>query len=255
MKHQLGCATQRRQTANTSSRQSRCRRACLAIAAQSAPVEQAEAGAGSAGRAADAAEQSASSAHDPNAVTVTEERLPHSHIRLTVTVPPALVRKSYDKGLKQLRAKTTIPGFRAGKKVCACVYSLMLPVLATACASCHAAAAGQELRPVRCMAGCRQVPPQVLLEAVGGAEMANGTCVERMLKDILPVVRMGCMAIAACLGSLAGARTLSTLRRHRKDEHMQMPVVTAAVHARRHCSPTGTPQSRSRSASRRTLIA
>jgi hypothetical protein len=89
----------------------------MAAAAQSVPVEQAGAGTGAAVTATDAAEQSSGSTHDPNAVTVTEERLPQSHIRLTVTVPPALVRKFYDKGLKQLRAKTTIPGFRAGKKV------------------------------------------------------------------------------------------------------------------------------------------
>ena len=30
----------------------------------------------------------------------------------------------------------------------------------------------------------------MLVDAVGGEHMVNGTCVERMLKDVLPVVRV-----------------------------------------------------------------
>ena len=100
------------QGCHAASRQRRCRRACLLAAA---PVEQAQqAQASSNGKPAAAGPSGQQ--QDPNAVLVTEERMPQSHIRLTVTVPPALVRKSYDKGLKQLRSKTEVPGFRAGKK-------------------------------------------------------------------------------------------------------------------------------------------
>ncbi len=34
------------------------------------------------------------------------------------------------------------------------------------------------------------MPHHVLVDAVGGEHMVNGTCVERMLKDVLPVVRV-----------------------------------------------------------------
>jgi hypothetical protein len=64
-------------------------------------------------------------------------------------------------------------------------------------------AKGLKLMTWACMAARWQVPQNVLLEAVGGAEMVNGTCVERLLKDVLPVVRMLCMAPSA---SMAHAR-------------------------------------------------
>jgi hypothetical protein len=49
-------------------------------------------------------------------VVVEEERLPNSHVKLTVRVPPELVRKSYGATLKKLSAETEVPGFRKGKK-------------------------------------------------------------------------------------------------------------------------------------------
>ena len=52
-----------------------------------------------------------------DSVTVGEEVLPNSHIRLTVTVPPAFVRKTYQRAIKKLRAETEVEGFRKGKKV------------------------------------------------------------------------------------------------------------------------------------------
>ncbi len=61
----------------------------------------------------------AESPQSPNSdsVTVGEEVLPNSHIRLTVTVPPAFVRKAYQRAIKKLRAETEVEGFRKGKKV------------------------------------------------------------------------------------------------------------------------------------------
>ena len=97
-----------------------------------APVEEAQAQASPNGTAA---LPGTGRQQDPNAVVVTEERLPHSHVRLTVRVPPALVRKSYNKGLKQLRSRTEVPGFRPGKKVRA---HACLPCSALPCpAWCH----------------------------------------------------------------------------------------------------------------------
>ena len=34
-----------------------------------------------------------------------------------------------------------------------------------------------------------QVPQHILVDALGGVDVVNGTCVERVLKDVLPVVR------------------------------------------------------------------
>ena len=61
------------------------------------------------------AESTPSQAGD--SVTVGEEVLPNSHIRLTITVPATFVRKAYQRAMRKLRAETDVPGFRKGKKV------------------------------------------------------------------------------------------------------------------------------------------
>ncbi|KAK9909292.1 hypothetical protein WJX75_000086 [Coccomyxa subellipsoidea] len=91
------------------------------------------------------AESTPSQAGD--SVTVGEEVLPNSHIRLTITVPATFVRKAYQRAMRKLRAETDVPGFRKGKKV----------------------------------------PDRVVIDAAGGPDMANGAAVEIILNDVLPV--------------------------------------------------------------------
>ena len=53
-----------------------------------------------------------------------------------------------------------------------------------------------------------QVPHHVLVDAVGGEHMVNGTCVERMLKDVLPVVRV-LACFLRCSGPMGGGSVRS----------------------------------------------
>ena len=70
-------------------------------------------------------------------ITVKEERLANSNMRLEVTVPVDMLDRARQKALKQLRADADIPGFRKGQKVLgllaaiAAIYSglLMLKLL------------------------------------------------------------------------------------------------------------------------------
>ena len=105
---------------STPTLQRRCRRQTACSAAPAAPAAQSGPQPAEDVPAAPAQAEGPGSRGGPDsadAVTVSEEKLPQSHVRLTVTVPPAFVRKCYDKGVKQLRAKTPVPGFRPGKKV------------------------------------------------------------------------------------------------------------------------------------------
>lgn len=48
---------------------------------------------------------------------MTEEQLPKSRVRLTVTVPPKIVKSSYAQAVKE-GGELAIPGFRKGSAVC-----------------------------------------------------------------------------------------------------------------------------------------
>ncbi|KAK9835180.1 hypothetical protein WJX81_004039 [Elliptochloris bilobata] len=77
---------------------------------------------------------------------LTEERLPNSRVRVTVEVPAADVRTSYQRVLQQSRKKLEIPGFRKGKKV----------------------------------------PDSVLIRHLGGQAEANSAAIEYLLKATVP---------------------------------------------------------------------
>ncbi|CAL8467961.1 g7499 [Coccomyxa elongata] len=62
-------------------------------------------------------------------------------------VPPAFVRKAYQRAIKKLRAETEVEGFRKGKKV----------------------------------------PDAVVINAAGGPKYSNGACVEIILNEVVPV--------------------------------------------------------------------
>lgn len=116
-------------------------------------------------------------------VTVEEEVLPNSHIRLTVTVPVAFVRKAYLRAMKKLRVETDVPGFRKGKKV-------WFMHLCISCGCSCGSICGPEAAPIQHASLMVQVPDRVVINAAGGPEAANGACMEIILNDVLPVVRL-----------------------------------------------------------------
>lgn len=124
-----------------------------------------------------------------DSVVVSEEHLPNSHVRLTVTAPPDLVRKSYERAMKKVREDTDVPGFRKGKKVIALSCTLYQMRIETRHVGYAALRQGHpiffEVNPF-----LLQVPLGVLIQAAGGQAVINGACVEDMLKRLLPVVRI-----------------------------------------------------------------
>lgn len=50
-------------------------------------------------------------------IDVKAEPQSKSHVQLTVTLPPQLVKKAYDKALNSLKKEVDLPGYRKGSKV------------------------------------------------------------------------------------------------------------------------------------------
>jgi Bacterial trigger factor protein (TF) len=50
-------------------------------------------------------------------IDVKEEPQANSHVQFTVTLPPQLVKKSYDKAVNNIKKEVDLPGFRKGSKV------------------------------------------------------------------------------------------------------------------------------------------
>ena len=50
-------------------------------------------------------------------IDVKAEPQSKSHVQLTVTLPPQLVKKAYDKALNSIKKEVDLPGYRKGSKV------------------------------------------------------------------------------------------------------------------------------------------
>lgn len=84
-------------------------------------------------------------------VSVTDERLPKSQMRLTVTVSPRLCTAQYNKEIAYFQKNTTVPGFRKGGKK------------------------------------GKKVPDSMLLDTLGGSHKFKQSTVEQLLKRTLPL--------------------------------------------------------------------
>ncbi|MQM13900.1 hypothetical protein Taro_046827 [Colocasia esculenta] len=53
----------------------------------------------------------------PADVQVTETKLPHSSVKLSVEVPPAVSKDCYERVLQEIAKQAKVPGFRPGKRI------------------------------------------------------------------------------------------------------------------------------------------